>query len=226
MKREWIIWGVVGLLAVALIIGVVALTNAINTISAPAEEPTPTTESTSPIEDTTGQTEDTTVPEEETTLPEETTSVPEEETTSQENTDPTEGATKPTEETEGNGFGERDPVKPTDPTKPKDETTQPTTKPSQDTTKPTTQPESTVPDSGSNSTMFGKTLEQYTYKEYLELEKKGFGLAFREWVESHGLNWKTWYLEKKQEYEDSQNKVTMGPGNSIDIGELIGGKKP
>ncbi len=204
MKKEWIIWAVIGLLAIALVVGVVVLSNA--TIHTPTPPPNtkPTTEAmTQGTEETTGDTQgSTTGPEEQTTVPDETTTAPEEETMSQETTDPTEDTTTPPkQEGEGNGFEERDPVKPTKPTEDKSE---------EETTAPTTQPEETDP----------PTKEEMTYKEYLALTTEE-QLAFRKTFPSNNA-FKNWYLAAKKKYEDSQEQVTMGPGNSIDLGELIG----
>lgn len=218
MKKEWIMWGVIGLLAVALIIGVIALTSAVNNISVPPSETDPTIATTTQgTEESTVPMDDTTVPGEQTTAPEETT-LPNGEKETTESTEQTEDgagpATDPTEESEENGFGERDPVKPTDPTKPKDEPTEPTTKPSQEETTPTTQPESTTP----------TTKEEMTFRDYEAMTTEE-QLAFANTFPSRS-DFLNWYKEKKKEYEDSQKEVIMGPGNSIDIGELIGGKQP
>ena len=58
-----------------------------------------------------------------------------------------------------------------------------------------------------------------TYQEYLKMTTEE-QIAFREQFASTA-EFKSWYLAAKQEYEDSQNKVVIGDGNSVDLGEIL-----
>ena len=213
MKKEWIIWGVIALLAIALVVGVIILTNA-NKVP-PEQDDTGTTQNTTSGE-TTLPTEGTTVPEEttqpsdpeDTTGPEETTTSPEETTQPEDTTgasgDSTTPTTKPNTD-EGNGFGERDPV--TSTTQPEQETTKP---PVNETTPPTMTPEETDP----------TTKEEMTYQSYRKLSTDE-QIAFRETFPNDDA-FMAWFKAAQKAYEDSQQKVVVGNGNSIDLGELIG----
>ena len=211
MKKEWIIWAVIGLLAAALVVGVIALTNALNYTPAPSPDTNPSTDSVAQeTEETTKEPQvDTTVSEEQTTGTEETTTVPKEATEGQETTDPTEDTTIPPEkETEGNGFGERDPSKPTTPNQENTDPQKPT-KPTEEETTAPTQPDETTP----------TTKEEMTYKEYLKLSTEE-QIAFRNSFSS-GNAFKKWYTTAKKAYEDSQQKLVIGPDGGLDIGDFI-----
>ena len=58
-----------------------------------------------------------------------------------------------------------------------------------------------------------------TYKEYLKMSTEE-QLAYRDQFDSSAA-FKKWYLEAKQAYEDSQNKVVIGDGNTVDIGQIL-----
>ncbi len=58
-----------------------------------------------------------------------------------------------------------------------------------------------------------------TYKEYLALSTEE-QIAFRNQFSS-AAEFKKWYLAAKQSYEDSQNDIIIGDGNSVDLGEIL-----
>lgn len=202
MKKEWITLGGAGLLAIALIVGVIAVTNGVKTKPGSGSS----AESTAQTLDGTQNTADQTKPADETTGPEQETSdgttAPTGETV---DIDSTDGTTSGANDDSGGsgGFGERNPDN-SDPTKP----TNPQPKP----TDPT-QPESTEP----------TTKEEMTYKAYLALSTDE-QIAFRNTFSSKSA-FETWYKAAEAAYEAAQNKVTIGNGESIDLEDYINDKK-
>lgn len=58
-----------------------------------------------------------------------------------------------------------------------------------------------------------------TYREYLAMSTDE-QIAFRETFESNA-DFKNWYAKAKKAYEDSQNDIIIGDGNSVDLGEIL-----
>ncbi len=210
MKKEWITLGGAGLLAIALIVGVIAVTNGVKTKPGSGSS----AESTAQTLDGTQNTADQTKPADETTGPEQETSdgttAPTGETV---DIDSTDGTTSGANDDSGGsgGFGERNPDN-SDPAKPTNPQPKPTDPAQPGQTDPT-QPESTEP----------TTKEEMTYKAYMALsenEKIDFQNLF-----SSRAAFLNWYNAAKKVYDDSKNKVTIGDGESIDLEDYINDKK-
>lgn len=218
IKKEWVIWIAIGLLTLGLVISLVL-------ISQTPEQPGKTNGETigSGTEGVTDPSAETTIPEQtqdtqrpDQTIPDETTEGTQPEETNPEDTQPEEETQPNQEETEptGNGFGEREePTVPTQPDQP-DVTDPPEETQPEETEPEETQPEETKPEEsqpGDDGTM--------TYKEYLDLTTEE-QIAFQNTFPSRKA-FRDWFVAAKQEYEDSQHHITLGPGSDVNIGDYL-----
>lgn len=62
----------------------------------------------------------------------------------------------------------------------------------------------------------------YTYEEYIALSGDE-QYAYYQQFESASAFFE-WYNQAKLEYEESQDRIEIGGDDSIDIGEIIGGR--
>ncbi len=139
--------------------------------------------------------------------------------TTQPATQPSEPTTPsdPAQEIPGSesGIVERDPTQPTDPVDPTVPTdpTDPTnpTEPPKEETKPTEGDKPVEPPKEDGDEM--------TYKKYEALSEEDKA-AFRNTFATR-KEFLNWYKTAKQAYEDSQQKVTIGPGEGLNIGDYI-----
>lgn len=113
------------------------------------------------------------------------------------------GGTIPEPPGPDSGVAERNPTKPTDPTDPSEEPEVP-----EDPTPPAGGETPDTPD-----------IEEMTYKKYEALSEEE-KMAFQGKFASRKA-FLNWYKTAKQEYEDSQHKVTIGPGAGLDIGDYM-----
>ena len=207
IKKEWIIWIVVAVIAVGLVVGVILVTQ-LNEVEVPEE--TDTTHIASQPTEPSSQ---------ETTLPgaETKPSVPEGTKPADPST-PTEpsvpGGIEPTqpngeENDDPGGFGERPTTPPNVPDDPKP--TEPTVPTEPEETEPDqpTEPEGTEPPEDG----------EMTYKEYLNLTTEE-QIAFQNTFPNRNA-FKQWYLQAKKEYEEAQQQITIGPNSGLDIGDYI-----
>ncbi len=162
-------------------------------------------------ENTTADTTDTTTnpTENETTVGDET--VPEQPTQgAADNTEPT----KPDSSQDAEGFGAHQPGS-------TESTTKPTSKPQP--TEPSKPPVITE-DGEETPTFNGKTLEEFTYMEYINMDVEVEQPAFIAWAtEQLGSRraFNQWLDKVYDEKEQKQTHVVLGNGNSLDLGELL-----
>ncbi len=205
-RKEWVIIGATGVLAVALIVGVIFVIVDKTSEDDPHRETTTGSwqEATDQTYDTEEGTapqsgaEDTTAPSatDETTAPEETT-----ESTGTESTKPTEkDPVQDSNDSSGTGFTDQAP--PTTPVTPSTPTTPET--PEQTTPPPT---ETMAPE---------KPVEEYTYQEYMALESSEKTKFFHKFPSLGAFN--RWYNAAKKAYDEE--KFVIGDSN-IDLGELL-----
>lgn len=206
IKKEWLIWGAILMLAAGLIVALVL-------VSQPPKDapysPGTTVETQPDSVPTEPSSQETTLPGAETkpSVPENTQPSAPTDPSAPDGTEPTQPNGE--ENDDPGGFGERpttppnvqDDPKPTEPTVP--------TEPEETEPDQPTEPEGTEPPEDG----------EMTYKEYLSLtteEKIAFQNTF-----PNGNAFKQWYLQIKKEYEESQHQVTIGPGDGLDIGDYI-----
>ena len=219
MNNKFILIGAISVLVVALVAGLVVVGIGEMSLKDPestsASQESTLAESTATKESSTaGETTDATKNSTAGTTENETTAT--EETVPGESTQGGNSGTKPTkpDSTEGDdGYGEHKPGSSTE------DTTKPTKKP-----EPTDPPKPPVIEEGKNPTFNGKTLDEFTYVDYVNMEVTVEQPAFITWAtEQLGSRqaFKQWYLKVQKEYNDSQTTVVIGGGNSIDLGDLI-----
>ena len=218
MNNKFILIGAISVLVVALVAGLVVVGIGEMSLKDPestsASQESTLAESTATAESSTaGETTDATQDSTAGTTENETTAT--EETVPGESTQGGNSGTKPTKPDNsggGDGFDEHKPGSTED-------TTKPTKKP-----EPTDPPKPPVIEEGKNPTFNGKTLDEFTYVDYVNMEVTVEQPAFITWAtEQLGSRqaFKQWYLKVQKEYNDSQTTVVIGGGNSIDLGDLI-----
>lgn len=206
IKKEWLIWGAILMLAAGLIVALVLVTQPPKDAPYSPETTVETQPDSVPTEPSS---QETTLPGLEETKPSEPENTQPSAPTEPSTPDGTE-PTQPEKETDGpGGFEDRPTQKPDDPTKPTDPTEPEETDPTEPEETDPTEPDETDPPAG----------EKMTYRAYLELSTEE-QIAFQNTFPSRNA-FKDWYQQAKKEYEDSQHQVTIGPDGGLDIGDYI-----